>query len=145
MTSRIFLFNFDAKCDSLRRDNRFERVLKVFSRGQGTIAFRDIPQQKQSQLCTVDETFTMMKTAAFLLALLAAASAFAPASVSPRTSVAVNALFDDVSTRVLIVKLVLGQKQHGSDYWRRNIGHSTDREHGFVFTRQGPKQIRCPC
>jgi hypothetical protein len=39
----------------------------------------------------------MMKTVAFLLAFLAAASAFAPAGVSPRTSVAVNALFDDVS------------------------------------------------
>ncbi|CAB9527428.1 expressed unknown protein [Seminavis robusta] len=37
----------------------------------------------------------MMKSVAFLVALLAVASAFAPNNASPRTSVAVNSLFDD--------------------------------------------------
>ena len=38
-----------------------------------------------------------MKVVAFLVAVLAVASAFTPSQVSPRTSVAVNSLFDDVS------------------------------------------------
>ncbi|CAB9526839.1 expressed unknown protein [Seminavis robusta] len=38
----------------------------------------------------------MMKSVAFLVALLAVASAFAPNNASPRTSVAVNSLFDDI-------------------------------------------------
>ena len=89
----------------------------------------------------------MMKIVAILMAFLAASKAFAPLSVNGRTSTAVNALFDDVSSIGCLgeaVGKILCIFEHDVSNAILLRLYIIDRQHGSLRPQEGPKRLRCP-